>query len=75
MTFVCNVKKSILVINDFFVLKYLNDEIKYQEMIKLIYKYSNYKEFLKFRKKLPKNVTDIYRLRDYVSLKLSTLSV
>ena len=44
-------------------------------MIKLIYKYSNYKEFLKFRKILPKNVTDIYRLRDYVSLKLSTLSV
>ena len=65
----------LVVINDFFVLKYLNDEIKYQEMIKLIYKYSNYKEFLKFRKKLPKNVTDIYRLRDYVSLKLSTLSV
>ena len=65
----------LVVINDFFVLKYLNDEIKYQEMIKLIYKYSNYKEFLKFRKILPKNVTDIYRLRDYVSLKLSTLSV
>ena len=65
----------LVVINDFFVLKYLNNEIKYHEMIKLIYKYSNYKEFLKFRKILPKNVTDIYRLRDYVSLKLSTLSV
>ena len=65
----------LVVINDFFVLKYLNNEIKYHEMIKLIYKYSNYKEFLKFRKILPKKVTDIYKLRDYVSLKLSTLSV
>ncbi len=65
----------LVVVNDFFVSKYLNNEIKYHEMIKLIYKYSNYKEFLKFRKILPKNVIDIYRLRDYVSLKLSTLSV
>ncbi len=65
----------LVIVNDFFVSKYLNNEIKYHEMIKLIYKYSNYKEFLKFRKILPKNVIDIYRLRDYVSLKLSTLSV
>jgi len=65
----------LVVINDFFVLKYLNNKIKYHEMIRLIYKYSNYKEFLKFRKILPKKVIDIYRLRDYVSLKLSTLSV
>ena len=65
----------LVVINDFFVLKYLNNKIKYHEMIRLIYKYSNYKEFLKFRKILPKKVIDIYRLRDYVSLKFSTLSV
>jgi len=65
----------LVVINDFFVLKYLNNEIKYHQMIRLIYKYSNYREFLKFRKILPKKVIDIYRLRDYVSLKLSTLSV
>ena len=68
--------ETILVtVNDFFVLKYLNDEIEYHEMIKLIYKYSNYKQFLKFRKISPKKVTDIYRLRDYVSLKLSSLGV
>ena len=65
----------LVVVNDFFVSKYLNNEIKYHEMIKLIYKYSNYNEFLKYRKILPKKVTDIYKLRDYVSLKLSTLSV
>jgi 1-deoxy-D-xylulose-5-phosphate reductoisomerase len=65
----------LVTVNDFFVLKYLNNEIKYQEMIRLIYKYSNYKEFLKFRKILPKKVTDIYRIRDYVSLKLKTLGI
>ncbi len=65
----------VVTINDFFVLKYLNNKIKYQEMIKLIYEYSNYKEFLKYRKILPKKVTDIYRIRDYVSLKLSRLGI
>ena len=68
--------ETILVtVNDFFVLKYLNNEIEYYEMIKLIFKYCNYKQFLKFRKISPKKVTDIYRLRDYVSLKLSNLGV
>ena len=65
----------VVTINDFFVLKYLNNKIKYQEMIKLIYEYSNYKEFLAYRKILPKKVTDIYRIRDYVSLKLSSLGI
>ena len=68
--------ETILVtVNDYFVLKYLKNKIEYQEMIKMIYKYCNYKEFLKFRKISPKNVKDIYRLRDYVSLKLSSLGV
>jgi len=68
--------ETILVtVNDFFVLKYLNNEIEYYEMIKLIFKYCNYKQFLKFRKISPKKVTDIYKLRDYVSLKLSSLGV
>ena len=65
----------IVTINDFFVLKYLDNKISYQEMIGLIYKYSNYKQFLKFRKISPKKITDIYRLRDYVSLKLTGLGV
>ena len=44
-------------------------------MIVLIYKYSNFNEFLKLRKILPKKVKDIYRIRDYVSLKLGRLGV
>ena len=33
------------------------------------------KEFNKYKKIKPKSVDDIYRLRDYVSLKLSTLGI
>ncbi len=65
----------LVVVNDFFVTKYLNNEIKYHEMIKLIYKYCNYKQFLKYRKNSVQNVEDIYKLRDYVRLKLTNLGV
>ena len=65
----------LVTINDFFVTKYLNKEILYQDMIKLIYKFCNNKEFLKYKKISPRKVTDIYNLRDFVSLKLSILGV
>ncbi len=65
----------LVTINDYFVFKYLNDEINYNRMINQIYKYSKFKEFLKYRKLVPKNVQEIYKLRDYVSFKLNTLSV
>ena len=68
--------ETILVtVNDYFVMKYLDDKISYNQMINQIYKYSKYKEFLKYRNLAPKNVQEIYKLRDYVSLKLNTLSV
>ena len=41
----------------------------------LIIKFSNLKEFQKFKKIKPKNVEDIYRLRDYVSLKINSLGI
>ncbi len=65
----------LVTINDFFVSKYLKNEISYQDMIKLIYKFCNNKEFLKYKKISPRKVTDIYNLRDFVSLKLSILGV
>ena len=65
----------LVVVNDFFVTKYLNNEIKYHEMVKLIYKYCNYKKFLTYRKNSVQNVEDIYKLRDYVRLKLTNLGV
>ena len=65
----------LVTINDFFVSKYLNNEIQYQDMVKLIYKFCNYKEFLRYKKITPRNVNDIYNLRDFVSFKLSVLGV
>ena len=65
----------LVTINDYFVMKFLNNEIKYDYMIKSIYKYSNSKIFLKYSKIIPKNVEDIYKLKNYVSFKLSTLGV
>ena len=41
----------------------------------MIQKFSNLKEFQKFKKIRPKNIEDIYRLRDYVSLKMNSLGI
>ena len=44
-------------------------------MIFLINKYINLKKFQKYKKIKPKKVDDIYRLRDYVSIKMDSLSI
>ena len=45
------------------------------KMVKLIDKFSKLSEFQKYKKIKPKKVEDIYRLRDYVSLKLVSLGI
>ncbi len=65
----------LITINDYFVLKFLNKRISYENLIKLIFKYSKKKEFQKYKKISVKNVQEIYKLRDYVSLKLDTLGI
>lgn len=65
----------IITVNDYFVLKFLNDEIDYKKMINLIYKWCNNSKFLEFRKKRPKNVSDIYKICKYVHSKLNKLSI
>jgi len=65
----------LITVNDFFVYKFLEKKINFQELIKLIYKISNLKEFQKFKKIKPKNLKEIYNLRDYVHLKLDTLGI
>ena len=65
----------LITVNDYLVYKFLDEKITFQNLIKLIYKISNMKEFNKYKKIKPKSVDDIYRLRDYVSLKLSTLGI
>ena len=44
-------------------------------MMKSILKFSNSKEFIKYKKIYPKKIEDIYKLRDYVSLKLTRISI
>ncbi len=65
----------LLTINDFLVHKFLNNEIDFLRLNKLIYKISNSTEFLKYKKIKPNNIDQIYRLKKYVSIKMNYLSV
>ena len=65
----------LITINDYLVYKFLDKKMNFQELTKSIYKISNLKEFQKFKKIQPKNIKDIYNLRDYVHLKLDTLGI
>ena len=65
----------LITINDYLVYRFLEKKINFQELIKLIYKISKFKEFQKFKKIRPKNLKEIYNLRDYVHLKLDTLGI
>ena len=65
----------LITVNDYLVLKFLKKKISFEELVNLIIKMLKIKEFRKYKKIKPKNVNDIYTLRDYVSLKLKTLSV
>jgi len=65
----------LITVNDYLVHKFLDKKINFQKLTKLIYKISNQKEFQKFKKIRPKNLKEIYNLRDYVHLKLDTLGI
>jgi len=65
----------LITINDYLVYRFLDKKINFQELNKLIIKISNLKEFQKFKKIKPKNIKQIYNLRDYVHLKLDTLGI
>ena len=56
--------------NDEYVRAYLNNEIKYSDISKKIFKIMNLKEFIKLKKIPPKNVSDITKLDKYVRLKI-----
>ena len=65
----------LITINDYLVYKFLAKKINFQKLIKLINIISNLKEFQKFKKIEPKNLKEIYNLRDYVHLKLDALGI
>ena len=65
----------LITVNDYLVYKFLNDKINFRNLINMTNKISNLKEFQRFKKIKPKNVEDIYTLRDYVSLKMNSLGI
>ena len=65
----------LITVNDYFVNKFLEKKISYKKLISIIIKILNMKEFQKYKKIKPKNIKDIYRLRDYVSFKMDSLSI
>ena len=72
----CSLFETVLItINDHFVHKFLEKEINFKKMIFLINKYVNFKKFMKYKKIKPKNIEDIYRIRNYVSSKLDSLVI
>ena len=65
----------LITVNDYLVFKFLDNKISFKRLINLIDKVSNLDEFQKYKKIKPKNVSDIYNLRAYVSSKMDSLGI
>ncbi len=65
----------LITINDFYVNKFLKNEINFNNLIKNINNNLKKREFNKFKKLRPKSVNQIYNLRDYVSSIINKYSV
>jgi len=61
--------------NDKLVKLFLNNKIKFTDISNILLKICNTPEFIKFKSKKPKNIEEIHNLSNYVSLKISTMSV
>tara|TARA_A100000164_G_C21856771_1_gene747949 strand:- start:10 stop:1179 length:1170 start_codon:yes stop_codon:yes gene_type:complete len=66
---------ALITINDFLVYRFLENKINFKSLINLIIKISNMKEFQNLKKIKPRNIDHIYRVRDYVSLKINNLGI
>ena len=66
---------ALITINDYFVTKFIKKKINYNQLIKLIYYYAHSRIFLKLRKKTPKNIREIYKIRNYVYSKLDNSGI
>ena len=62
-------------INDYFVSMFIKKKIKYSELIRLINYNAHNRIFLKLRKKVPKNIQEIYKIRNYVYSKLNNSGI
>ena len=61
--------------NDLLVHKFLKNQIKFTDISEILLKITNLTEFKRFKNIKPKNVEQVVKLADYVSLKIKTLSV
>ena len=61
--------------NDELVNLYLNKKISFYNLQKKLQKFINLNEFTKLKKKKPRNIKEIYRLNDYVRLKIRELCI
>ena len=61
--------------NDEFVRSYLNGKIKYSQISKKLIDFIKNKNFIKFKKKTPKKLSEIINLDRYVRLKINSKSV
>ena len=66
---------AVVIINDFFVYKFLKKKINYNQMIRYIFNTINSKEILKFRKIEVINLKDIQSLRSYLGFKLNKIGI
>ena len=61
--------------NDKLVKLFLNNKIKFTDISNTLLKICNTPEFNKFKSMKPRNIEEIQNLSDYVSLKISSMSV
>ena len=65
----------IVAANDILVNMFLENKIKFVDISKNLLKFISQREFKKYKKIIPKNVTQIEQLSKYVSLKMRSLSI
>ena len=68
--FITPFDKIVILGNDYLVHMFLDNKIKFTQLMNQINKISNLKDIQKLKKITPKNLADIYRVRNNVSLKL-----
>tara|TARA_B110000305_G_C19130140_1_gene488519 strand:- start:234 stop:758 length:525 start_codon:yes stop_codon:yes gene_type:complete len=61
--------------NDKLVERFLNNKIKFTDILNILLKITNLSEFKKFKNIKPKNIKEINNLAKYVSLKVASISV
>tara|TARA_B110000003_G_scaffold140435_1_gene142051 strand:+ start:135 stop:1301 length:1167 start_codon:yes stop_codon:yes gene_type:complete len=65
----------IVTVNDNLVKQFLNDEIKFTDISKVLLKILKNKDFIKYKAIMPRNINDILKLSKYVSFKMKSLSI